>query len=306
MRWKEDLVWNTFQQIDADIILKIKPSRRQANDVLAWQPEKSGSFSVRSAYKLALNELPDQCSFPTTSAHPGGDDPCWPVIWKSLVPPKVKIFAWKAVRNALATEANKKQWGMNVTGSKRFMCGYLNIISNVKYHSTEDIIKGKRDIDPDKSPPQQASPLSAKRWTKPPPGWVKLSCDGSVKTEDGTAGAGMVLRDEYGEVIFSACRQLLACDDPFEAEAYACEDGLRLALEWSEKPIIVESDCSTLISAVQATTQDRSQFMHLLYEIKLLVNVSRIVSFVKVDRSQLGLVTASQTLREQKLELIFG
>jgi type III secretory pathway component EscS len=77
-----------------------------------------------------------------------------------------------------------------------------------------------------------------------------------------------------------------ACDDPFEAEAYACEDGLRLALEWSEKPIIVESDCSTLISAVQATTQDRSQFMHLLYEIKLLVNVSRIVSFVKVDRSQ--------------------
>jgi ribonuclease HI len=174
----------------------------------------------------------------------------------------------------------------HVLGSKRFMCGYLNIISNVKYHSTEDIIKGKRDIDPDKSPPQQASPLSAKRWTKPPPGWVKLSCDGSVKTEDGTAGAGMVLRDEYGEVIFSACRQLLACDDPFEAEAYACEDGLRLALEWSEKPIIVESDCSTLISAVQATTQDRSQFMHLLYEIKLLVNVSRIVSFVKVDRSQ--------------------
>jgi hypothetical protein len=116
MRWKEDLVRNTFQQIDADIILKIKPSRRQANDVLAWQPEKSGSFSVRSAYKLALNELPDQCSFPTTSAHPGGDDPCWPVIWKSLVPPKVKIFAWKAVRNALATEANKKQRGMNVTG----------------------------------------------------------------------------------------------------------------------------------------------------------------------------------------------
>jgi hypothetical protein len=45
---------NMFYPIDADVILKLKPSRRLEEDVLAWQPEKSGSFSVRSAYKLAV------------------------------------------------------------------------------------------------------------------------------------------------------------------------------------------------------------------------------------------------------------
>jgi hypothetical protein len=30
---------------------------------------------------------------------------------------------------------------------------------------------------------------------------VKLNCDGSVKLEDGSARAGMVLRDENGHII---------------------------------------------------------------------------------------------------------
>jgi hypothetical protein len=54
-------------------------------------------------------------------------------------------------------------------------------------------------------------------WLKPTPGWVKLNCDGSFKYEDGTAGAGMILRDDTVSVIFSACRQLTGCGDPLEA-----------------------------------------------------------------------------------------
>ena len=69
-----------------------------------------------------------------------------------------------------------------------------------------------------------------KHWELPPIDWVKLNCDGLVKLEDGSAGAGMVLRDENGHIIFSACRQLLNCSDPLEAEAMACEEGLRLAM----------------------------------------------------------------------------
>jgi hypothetical protein len=39
-------------------------------------------------------------------------------------------------------------------------------------------------------------------WSKPAAGWVKLNCDGSYRIEDGSAGAGMLLRDEHGQVIF--------------------------------------------------------------------------------------------------------
>jgi hypothetical protein len=101
MCWKEAVVRNIFLSIDAELVLKIKPSRRVSDDILARQPENSGIFSVRSAYKLALNEHPEQCMFPASSTRADGQDPCWPLIWKSSVPPKVKVFAWKAARNTI-------------------------------------------------------------------------------------------------------------------------------------------------------------------------------------------------------------
>jgi ribonuclease HI len=101
-----------------------------------------------------------------------------------------------------------------------------------------------------------------KHWELPPIGWVKLNCDGSVKLENGSAGAGMVLRDENGHIIFSACRQLLNCSDPLEAEAMACEEGLRLAMQRSDSPITVELNCSVLVDAIKEKNQDRSSIAH--------------------------------------------
>jgi ribonuclease HI len=124
------------------------------------------------------------------------------------------------------------------------------------------------------------------RWLISSPGWVKLNCDGSFKHEDGTAGAGMILCDDTGRVIFSACRRLLSCRDPFEAEGRACEEGIRLALQWSDKPTVVELDCSVLVHAIKQKNLDRSTLAHLIAEIRDLVNNNRHFTFVKVKRSQ--------------------
>jgi hypothetical protein len=123
--WNTDWVRSTFYPIDSELILKIKPSRRGDDDVLAWQLEKSGIFSVRSAYRLALQSTPEQANFPASSNLPDGENPCWSKIWSAAVPPKVKIFAWKAASNALATEANKLARRMRVTG-------FCNICGRVK------------------------------------------------------------------------------------------------------------------------------------------------------------------------------
>jgi hypothetical protein len=88
--WKEAMVRSNFLPIDVEVILKIKPSRRLDNDLIAWQPEGSGHFTVRSAYKLAFNESSDQCAFAATSSVPDGADSCWKRIWHADVPPKVK------------------------------------------------------------------------------------------------------------------------------------------------------------------------------------------------------------------------
>jgi hypothetical protein len=81
----------------------------------------------------------------------------------------------------------------------------------------------------------------------------------------------MILRDDTGSVIFSACRQLFGYGDPLESEGRACEEGIRLALQLSNKSIIVELDCSVLIEAIKQKSVDRSSLAHLIGEIKELV-----------------------------------
>uniref|UniRef100_A0ACD6A976 Uncharacterized protein n=1 Tax=Avena sativa TaxID=4498 RepID=A0ACD6A976_AVESA len=96
----------------------------------------------------------------------------------------------------------------------------------------------------------------------------------------------MILRDEVGRIIFSSCRQLFNSGDPLEAETRACAEGLRLALEWSDKPVLLELDSSVLIDAIGGRSQDRSCLAFLIKEIKDLIQGRRNISIVKVDREQ--------------------
>ena len=74
----------------------------------AWEGEKNGLYSVRSAYKLlAANEriagLHNQ-----QFACPSFDeaDPVWCKIWKMAIPPKIKAFWWRVTHNFVPVRAN--------------------------------------------------------------------------------------------------------------------------------------------------------------------------------------------------------
>lgn len=93
----EDAVQMSFSGIDADAILRT-PIRGQGEDVWAWEPEKHGFYSVKSAYKLldiARQQLQDEAPVGTS-----GDD-TWRRIWKLDVPPKVKVFWWRVIHEFL-------------------------------------------------------------------------------------------------------------------------------------------------------------------------------------------------------------
>jgi hypothetical protein len=62
-QWKSHLVRNYFLPIDATMILTIKPSKRLDEDIIAWQPESSGVFTVQSDYKLTFVNSLEQCAF---------------------------------------------------------------------------------------------------------------------------------------------------------------------------------------------------------------------------------------------------
>ena len=63
--------------------------------------------------------------------------------------------------------------------------------------------------------------------------YIKLYVDGAFVKEDGTTGAGMILRDHEGAVIFTVTRVLFNCAGPLEAEMAVIDVGLGLALHWS-------------------------------------------------------------------------
>ena len=55
--------------------------------------------------------------------------------------------------------------------------------------------------------------------------------------------------------------------DAAEAEAQACLEGIRLAAQWAQEPIIVETDCARIVQAMEAQ-EDRSTLSFVIAEAK--------------------------------------
>ena len=96
--------------------------------------------------------------------------------------------------------------------SARFLQSYLNSILGIKLNQNVDPRKGKALIsfssvvDRNTSSPTEFG----SRWMPPPRGWMKLNCAGSYGVAGG-AGAGAILRNEDGSIIFSSCMKLHLC-----------------------------------------------------------------------------------------------
>jgi hypothetical protein len=88
---------------------------------------------------------------------------------------------------------------------------------------------------------------------------------------DGAAGAGMVLRDSAGEVIFTACRLLLNSRDVVEAELTSLN-------------IIAETDCVEAFKLIKESTPNTSMYAARVRVIRELLT-ERDVELARVDRN---------------------
>ena len=104
--WKVELVKQVFHEFDADEICKLRIPREDVEDCVAWHYEKSGIFTVKSAYKLADSIHRNKTERATSSSRELGDRIIWDVIWKANIPEKVKIFGWRVATNSLPTKHN--------------------------------------------------------------------------------------------------------------------------------------------------------------------------------------------------------
>jgi ribonuclease HI len=90
---------------------------------------------------------------------------------------------------------------------------------------------------------------------------------------------GAVVRNEEGNVLLAAWRTRANVASAEEAEALACLEGIRLAVEWARLPTEVETNCATLVKAVNGIGTSRARWSGHIEEIK---GSSRMLSACKV------------------------
>ncbi|XP_016752759.1 uncharacterized protein [Gossypium hirsutum] len=100
--WKTELIKGTFSEVDAQRILQISLARLPQDDFLAWRGEPTGEYTVRSGYRLLLHGN----SINNNGYNPSENRKCYKNLWKSDLPSKLKITAWRATLNYLPTLSN--------------------------------------------------------------------------------------------------------------------------------------------------------------------------------------------------------
>ena len=102
--WNVDLVKQFFLPDDAHTILGIPRSSKCNRDRMIWAYTPKGTFTVNSAYKIALSLSQSKSTEGTSKAT--SHSQFWQKIQSLRIPNKLTTFAWRASRNILPTKAN--------------------------------------------------------------------------------------------------------------------------------------------------------------------------------------------------------
>ena len=114
--WDEQLILETFCPEDAQAILAI-PIDMQMEDWPAWHFDPKGLFSVKSAYKRAVqirDSKLNRDASPSGSNIEKGGSFWWQKIWQLKLQNKVKMFAWRMAHNSLPVRRNIARKGVKI------------------------------------------------------------------------------------------------------------------------------------------------------------------------------------------------
>lgn len=93
--WMRDRLEQFFLPLDVLVIMGIPLCTRNVEDQWAWNFEKNGLFTVRSAYKMSVSTRTRREAWLDENARSstlGHEESSWKLLWRTHVPGKIRIF----------------------------------------------------------------------------------------------------------------------------------------------------------------------------------------------------------------------
>ncbi|GMN53247.1 hypothetical protein TIFTF001_022384 [Ficus carica] len=106
--WDKDKIENTLWPVDHELILGIPLGNAAGGDKWAWHFDSKGLYKVRSGYRAIMESKRRESSSIVNS-----DVFWWRKLWSSPIPPKVRLFVWRAFHEILPTMVSLRIRGVD-------------------------------------------------------------------------------------------------------------------------------------------------------------------------------------------------
>ncbi|GER40111.1 Ypt/Rab-GAP domain of gyp1p superfamily protein [Striga asiatica] len=115
--WDTELILQTFNPMDATLILQTHVSHLGNKDRLIWHTDKKGLFSVKAAYQAILQSKLSQSQQAESSKGKANDKKIWNKIWKLQIKPKLRNFLWRCLHNWIGTSSALRRKKLDINGN---------------------------------------------------------------------------------------------------------------------------------------------------------------------------------------------
>ncbi|XP_057793349.1 uncharacterized protein LOC131009970 [Salvia miltiorrhiza] len=106
--WDMDKLGQVFSNFEVEKIASIPIRLSPTPDSRFWPHTKSGTYTVKSGYATALSKAREEA----TSSGPL--HPIWKWLWKLNITPKVRLFMWKCLEDALPLRCALRRRGLDL------------------------------------------------------------------------------------------------------------------------------------------------------------------------------------------------
>jgi hypothetical protein len=133
--WDEEIVRETLCPLDADAALRLPRARNGGDDLWAWNEERTGIYTVRSAYRMLVQQ-----TVVASGSSNWDSDQVWKKLWQLKVVPKVRIFWWQALQRFLPCYAELARRHVMDNGICK-LCGHED---ETLYHAMLQCVHAKQ------------------------------------------------------------------------------------------------------------------------------------------------------------------